>query len=127
MVEKVMVSCQIPQDWQEKIARLAAERKKEPSLIIYEAIAQYLGENVETTDSRLNALETDVAQLGTTVNTLQQRLHTAASIMTASYAASGRPPQKLQKEEPLADEDESEDEPDEILYGFLPPEERPFS
>ncbi len=120
MAEKAMVSCQIPQDWKAKIEHLAAERKKEPSQIIYEALAHYLGEDVNSNDSRLNALEAEVtmlrssiSQLELIVKELQQRSHVFSTSSNSSAASV----------EPLADEDFIE-EPDEILIDFLPPEER---
>lgn len=128
MVDQTMVSCQIPSDWKAKIDRLAAERKKEPNQIIHEALAQYLGEDAKIKDSRLNTLETEVkflrsliSQLDLTVKGLQQRSQTAI----ISEAASVQLSQTLQMQ-PNADEDDDsvEDEPDEILYDFLPPEER---
>lgn len=120
MAEKSIVSCQIPQDWKAKIEHLAAQRKKESSQIIFEALAQYLGEDVNTNDTRLNALETEVttlrasiSQLEGTIEKLQLR-SPVVSTFSNSAAASV---------ESLADGDFI-DEPDEILIDFLPPEER---
>ena len=128
MAEKAMVSCQIPQDWKAKIEHLAAERKKEPSQIIYEALAQYLGEDVNSNDSRLNALEAEVttlrgsiSQLELIVKELQQRSHVVSTSSNSSAASVGISP--IQSVQPFADEDFIE-EPDEILIDFLPPEER---
>ncbi|HAZ46400.1 MAG TPA: hypothetical protein DDW76_34050 [Cyanobacteria bacterium UBA11369] len=120
MAEKAMVSCQIPQDWKAKIEHLAAERKKDPSQIIYEALAHYLGEDVNRNDSRLNALEAEVTMLRSSISQLElivKELQQRSPLVPTwgnSAAASV---------EPLADEDFIE-EPDEILIDFLPPEER---
>lgn len=120
MTEKVTVSCQIPSNWKQKIERLAAERKKQSHQIIYEALAQYLGENIETTDNRLLALETELTQLRqeiTNLNTTVQQLQRRWSTTSASASA-------FQDVTVADDDDFIEDEPDEILYDFLPPEER---
>ena len=120
MAEKSIVSCQIPQNWKAKIEHLAAERKKDPSQIIFEALAQYLGENVNTNDTRLNALEAEVTTLRASLSQLERivkELQMRSPLVPTwgnSAAASV---------EPLADEDFIE-EPDEILIDFLPPEER---
>jgi len=121
MLEKVTVSSQVPPEWKAKIERLAADRKKTPNEIIYEAIAQYLGEDVKTNDSRLNILETDVSmlqrqvgELNLTIKSLRQRLLVSATSTISIVETTSN-----------EDEDFIEDEPDEILYSFLPPEERP--
>jgi predicted transcriptional regulator len=121
MTEKSIVSCQIPQDWKVKIEHLAAERKKEPSQIIYEALAQYLGEDVNRNDSRLNALEAEVtalrgsiSQLELIVKELQQRSHLVSTWSNSSAASV----------QPFTDEEFIEEEPDEISIDFLPLEER---
>ncbi|MFB2835950.1 hypothetical protein [Floridanema evergladense] len=116
MEEKVKVSCKIPQEWEAKIELLAKERKTQPSKIIYEALAQYLGENANTDDSRLNALEVEVTML-------------KRQIAELTILVRNRQPNSLTKlpEVPANVEDDHdfiEDEPDEILYDFLPPEER---
>jgi predicted transcriptional regulator len=72
MAEKSIVSCQIPQDWKAKIDHLATERKKEPNQIIFEALAQYLGEDVNRNDTRLNALEAEVTTLRTSISQLER-------------------------------------------------------
>lgn len=134
MSEDVMVSCQIPQDWKRQIEQIAAQRKKKSAQIIYEAIAQYLGEDIQTVDNRLLALEKEmptlqkeITQLNTTVKNLQEKLQAAASMLTISYPASvNLPPKVQQSSQPNHDNDDDfpEDEPDEILYGFLEPEDR---
>ncbi|HAX74399.1 MAG TPA: hypothetical protein DCY88_00815 [Cyanobacteria bacterium UBA11372] len=120
MTEKSIVSCQIPQDWKAKIEHLAKERKKEPSQIIFEALAQYLGEDVNKNDSRLNALEAEVTTLRASISQLEgivKELQMRSPLVpTWSNSAAT-------SVEPLADEDFIE-EPDEILIDFLPPEER---
>lgn len=130
MSDEVMVNYQIPQDWQAKIKRLAAERKKEPRQIIDEALAQYLGEAINTSDIRLNALETEVSmlrgqlsQLEITVRNLQQQLLAAVSTIDRSDTVVRRS-QVFQEVQMDDDDDFGDDEPDEILYDFLPPEER---
>lgn len=116
MGEKIKVGCKIPQEWQEKIALLAKERKTEPNKIIYEALGQYLGENANTDDSRLNILEVELTMLKRQVAEL-------------AILLKNRQPSSLgmsMKVQPNVEEDDDfvEDEPDEILYDFLPPEER---
>lgn len=122
MTEEVQLICQIPKNWKQKIERLASERKKQPNHIISEAIAQYLGEDIQTTDNRLLALETEltklrieIAGLNTTVQYLQRQGMVAPTLINP-----------LQRDVRVIDDDEDflEDEPDEILYDFLPPEER---
>lgn len=127
MTEKVTVNCQIPQNWKSKIERLAAERKKEVSQIIYEALAQYLGEDVEASNTRLLTLQAEVivlqkqlAELNTTVKKMQQQLLVTTSPLSISHPYA----QNFKQFSPPEDEDLIEDEPDEILYDFLPPEER---
>lgn len=132
MEPEITVSCQVPIDWKEKIDRLAAERKKEPQQVIYEALALYLGEDARTTDKRFLVLETELTilqkeqmQLSTTVKNLQQKLQAAASMIGVPDSvlpilpctAKASPVQTI-------DDDDYEDEPDEILYDFLPPELR---
>lgn len=126
MPENSMVSCPIPLDWQAKIEVLATQRRKSPEEIVYEAIAHYLGENALTSDNRLSALEVEVsslhglvAELSSTVKDLQQGLVTAASSISVAETKTVNPTQVLQKVDPDLDED-IEDEPDEILYDFLP-------
>ena len=120
MTEKSIVSCQIPQDWKAKIEHLAKERKKEPSQIIFEALAQYLGEDVNKNDSRLNALEAEVTTLRASISQLEgivKELQMRSPLVpTWSNSAAT-------SVEQWADEDFIE-EPDEILIDFLPPEER---
>ena len=120
MAEKSIVSCQIPQDWKAKIEHLAKERKKEPSQIIFEALAQYLGEDVNKNDSRLNALEAEVTTLRASISQLEgivKELQMRSPLVpTWSNSAAT-------SVEQWADEDFIE-EPDEILIDFLPPEER---
>ncbi|MFB2893736.1 hypothetical protein ACE1CI_12560 [Aerosakkonemataceae cyanobacterium BLCC-F50] len=116
MGEKVRVGCKVPQEWLAKIELLAKERKTEPSKIIYEALAQYLGENANTDDSRLNALEVEVTML-------------KRQLAELTILVKNRQPSSLAilpEVQPNADDDDDfvEDEPDEILYDFLPPEER---
>ena len=127
MTETVTVNCQIPQTWKAKIQRLAAERKKELTDIIYEALAQYLGEDVEATNTRLLTLQAEVlmlqkqvAELSTTVKKVQQQLLVPTSPLSISHPYTHKP-----NEITLSEADDLiEDEPDEILYDFLPPEER---
>jgi predicted transcriptional regulator len=129
MTEKAIVSCQIPQDWKVKIEHLATERKKEPSQIIYEALAQYLGQEVNRNESRLNTLEAEIttlrgsiSQLELIVKHLQQRSHVVAAGSNSSTVSVN--PSPIQSVQPFIDDDLMEDEPDEILIDFLPPEQR---
>ncbi|MFB2970095.1 hypothetical protein ACE1CD_14055 [Aerosakkonema sp. BLCC-F183] len=131
MSENVMVNCQIPQDWKRQIEQIAAQRKKQSAQIIYEAIAQYLGEDIQTVDNRLLALEKEmptlqkeITQLNATVKSLQERLHAATSTIAISDPASVNLIKKVQQEYIYSDENFPDDEPDEILYGFLEPEDR---
>jgi hypothetical protein len=116
MGEKIKVGCKIPQEWQAKIELLAKERKIEPNKIIYEALGQYLGENANTDDSRLNALEVEVTMLK------RQLAELTILVKNRQSISSGMLPEV----QPNAEDDDDfiEDEPDEILYDFLPPEER---
>ena len=116
MEEKVKVSCKIPQEWQAKIELLAKERKTQPNKIIYEALGQYLGENANTDDSRINVLEVEVTMLKRQVAEL--------TILVRNRQPSSLA--KLPEVQPNVEDDDDfiEDEPDEILYDFLPPEER---
>ncbi|MBE9227545.1 hypothetical protein IQ264_19125 [Phormidium sp. LEGE 05292] len=116
MGEKVKVSCKIPQEWQAKIELLAKERKTQPSKIFYEALGQYLGENANTDDSRLNVLEVEVTMLK------RQLAELTIVVKNRQSSSLGM----VEKFQPNTDEDDDfiEDEPDEILYDFLPPEER---
>ncbi|MFB2936383.1 hypothetical protein ACE1B6_14125 [Aerosakkonemataceae cyanobacterium BLCC-F154] len=116
MGEKIKVSCKIPQEWEAKIELLAKERKTQTSKIIYEALAQYLGENANTDDSRLNALEVEVTML--------KRQLAELTILIKNQQPNSLV--KLPKVQTNVDDDDDfiEDEPDEILYDFLPPEER---
>lgn len=116
MGEKVKINCKIPQEWQAKIELLAKERKTQPSKIIYEALGRYLGENANTDDSRLNILEVEVTMLKRQVAELvilvKNRQISSLSMVTKA------------QQNAEDDDDFIEDEPDEILYDFLPPEER---
>lgn len=116
MGEKIKVGCKIPQEWQAKIELLAKERKTEPNKIIYEALGRYLGENANTDDSRLNALEVEVTMLKRQVAEL------VMVVKNRPTNSLGKFPEVQQNVED--DDDFIEDEPDEILYDFLPPEER---
>jgi len=116
MGEKIKVGCKIPQEWQAKIELLAKERKTEPSKIIYEALGRYLGENANTDDSRLNALEVEVTMLKRQVSELVILVKNRPTSSLGMFA-------EVQQNDD-DDDDFIEDEPDEILYDFLPPEER---
>lgn len=105
-----------PPSWQEKIKTIAACRNQTSETIVREALAQYLGES--TQQSRLQTVETEVQHLQRTVQDLQQRLQQAASVISFSSP--------LPTTSGTDEEDALEDEPDEILYDFLPPEERPY-
>lgn len=122
MQEKSKVSCEIPQKWRGKIERLAAERNIHQSQIIYEALAQYLGENANTNESLLNALEAEITILKRQVAGVTMLV---TGLQKRSFGTNP-PLEKLAQVQPRADEDDDyiEDEPDEILYDFLPPEER---
>ncbi|MDB9312825.1 hypothetical protein PN462_06905 [Spirulina sp. CS-785/01] len=85
----------------------------------YEAIAQYLGETVESSETRLASLET---QMATLQKTLSQLNLTVASLQKQLITPT--PPQPSPQGKPQPDAELLEDEPDEILYDFLPPEER---
>ena len=130
MSENPKVSCQVPPDWKAKIEGLAVLRGKTPEEIIYEALGQYLGEEQSTNENRFNNLEVEVSSLNTniasltsTVKDLQQRLVTAASIISIPETNSITPQQRLSNINSLYQED-LEDEPDEILYEFLDPKDR---
>jgi hypothetical protein len=116
MAEKIKIGCKIPQEWQAKIELLAKERKTVPNKIIYEALGQYLGENANTDDSRLNILEVEVTMLK------RQLAELTVLVKNRQPSSLG----KLVQVQSNTDEDDDfiEDEPDEILYDFLPPEER---
>lgn len=104
-----------PQSWQKKIEEIAARRNRTSEEVVHEALAQYLGERTSTLHHRLQAVETDIQQLRATIQDLQQRLQQAATVMT--FPISSPTPSTT------SDEDEElEDEPDEVLYDFLPPE-----
>lgn len=120
MVERSIVSCQIPQDWKAKIEQLAALRKQDPSQILFEALAQYLGEDVNTNDTRLNALETEVTALRASISQLEG---TVKELQLRSPLVPTWNNSTVASVESFADE-EFLDEPDEILIDFLPPEER---
>ncbi|AFZ14564.1 hypothetical protein Cri9333_3754 [Crinalium epipsammum PCC 9333] len=130
MSENPQVSCQVPPDWKAKIQHLAVLRGKTPEEIIYEALGQYLGEEQSTNETRFNTLEVEVSSLNTniasltsTVKDLQQRLVTAASIISIPETNSIPAPKMIQNINSLYQED-LEDEPDEILYEFLDPKDR---
>ncbi|HEY9690954.1 MAG TPA: hypothetical protein V6D15_01990 [Oculatellaceae cyanobacterium] len=130
MSENPQVSCQVPPNWKAKIERLAVLRGKTPQEIIYEALGQYLGEEQSTNETRFNTLEVEVSSLNTniasltcTVKDLQQRLVTAASIISIPETKSITPQQRLPNVNSLYQED-LEDEPDEILYEFIDPKDR---
>lgn len=116
MGEKVKINFKIPQEWQTKIELLAKERKTEANKIIYEALGRYLGENTNTDDSRLNVLEVEVTMLKRQVAEL------VLLVKNRPTNSLGKFPEVQQNIED--DDDFIEDEPDEILYDFLPPEER---
>lgn len=116
MGEKIKVGCKIPQEWLAKIELLAKERKTEPNKIIYEALGRYLGENANTDDSRLNILEVELTMLKRQVAEL------TILVKNRQLSPLGMSPEVQPNVED--DDDFIEDEPDEILYDFLPPEER---
>ncbi|MGA9379080.1 MAG: hypothetical protein WBV73_09955 [Phormidium sp.] len=126
MEEKVKVSCKIPQEWQAKIELLATERNTQPSKIIYEALGQYLGKNANTDDSRINVLEVEVTMLKRQVAELAMLKRQIAELTMLANSWQSKPLRKSVEVRLNADEDDDliEDEPDEILYDFLPPEER---
>lgn len=130
MTEKTTLTCQVPLTWKEKIERIAAARNKQNEEILQEAIAQYLGEDILNNENRLVALQAEVfnqqkelVQLGTTVKNLQQRLQAAATMISIPDPVSLVSPPKIAPVQ-SDDDDLIEDEPDEILYAFLPPELR---
>jgi hypothetical protein len=113
MSDKLLTN--FPQPWQEKIREIAACRNRTSEEIVHEALAQYLGEPTSTLPPRLRAVEIEVQQLQTIIQDLQQRLQQAATVIT--FPPSPQTPLATSDED-----DELEDEPDEILYDFLPPE-----
>lgn len=129
MVDQSRISCDVPSQWKIKMEEIAAARNKTSEEILSDAIALYLGEDIEITSTRIKLLEAEVstlrqnmAQLTATVNDLQQRLTTAASIMSVSSS-----PLKITA--PVSETtpsfyEEMEDEPDEILYDFLESEQK---
>ena len=130
MSENPQVSCQVPPDWKAKIQHLAVLRGKTPEEIIYEALGQYLGEEQSSHENRFHTLEVEVSSLNTniasltsTVKDLQQRLATAASIISIPETNSITAPKMLLNVNSMYQED-LEDEPDEILYEFLDPKDR---
>lgn len=130
MSSKITVNCKIPSDWKKKIKRLAAERSQSSEEIIYEAIASYLGETTSKTNSRIDTLEKEVsllhstiAQLSSSIKKLQQQAIAAASTNNL-YSTSATERQRTIAALEFDEDDGVEDEPDEILYDFLPPEER---
>ena len=127
MIDNSSLSYQIPAVWQAKIERLATERNKSPEAIVDEAIALYLGESPEDSNSRLNLLEQEVATLRSTltvliatVKGLQQR--SLSKLPTSNFLRTDSTPQSLNSQQAQFFDEETEDEPDEILYGFLQPE-----
>ncbi len=131
MTEKATFTCQIPLAWKEKIEQIAATRNKRNEEIVQEAIAQYLGEDILNNENRLVALQAEVNtqqkelnQLSTTVKNLQQRLQAAATMISIPDPVSVVSPPKIAPVQLDDDDDLIEDEPDEILYDFLPPELR---
>ena len=131
MENNTVVSCEIPNHWQVKLDDLGNARGKSTSQIVYEAIALYLGEDVSTLDNRLIAMEEEVSrlntsleQLGSTVQNLQQKLVTAASIIGVT-GTNSLGTNKVVESAPNPDEEVWDDEPDEILYDFLEPGQTP--
>ena len=132
MENKTVVNCEIPNHWQAKLDELGNARGKSTSQIVYEAIAIYLGEDVSTLDDRLIAMEEEVSRLNTsleqltsTVQNLQQKLVTAASIIGAVETNSLGNNYQLVESSSNSDEEAWDDEPDEILYDFLEPGQTP--
>ncbi|NEO26742.1 MAG: hypothetical protein F6K03_07555 [Kamptonema sp. SIO4C4] len=108
----------VPSQWRSKLEQLAKTRNTTVDRIGYEAIAQYLGETVESSETRLASLETQMSSLQKTLSQLNLTVASLQNqLITSSPASSPQPP-------PDADTELLEDEPDEILYDFLPPEER---
>ena len=123
MNHKVILQCQIEQTWQNKIAKIAADRNTSPEDIATEAIALYLGELTTHSHDRLLALEEEVAvlkqmlsQFNTTITLLQQQqLNTNLKENPPSISPLSMPQPLLEN----ASDEDIEDEPDEILYDFL--------
>ena len=132
MENKTVVNCEIPNHWQAKLDELGNARSKSTSQIVYEAIAIYLGEDVSTLDNRLIAMEEEVSRLNTsleqltsTVQNLQQKLVTAASIIGVVETNSLGKNYQVVESSSNSDEEPWDDEPDEILYDFLEPGQTP--
>jgi predicted DNA-binding protein len=122
--QQVVMSCRVSQTWQQKIEKIATDRNKSSAEIMTEAIALYLGEVGANSSDRLLALEGDVAvlkqmlsQFQTTLMLLQQQLNPNLTPNLTLPSSVSQP----FFENAIAEEEDWEDEPDEILYDFLEP------
>lgn len=144
------VGCEIPQDWKVKIDTIAAQTGRTSDQVVYEAIARYLQQQdlqqqdlqrqasgnddlLQPLVSRLESLEQEavvarealaqVQRLSVKLEQLERAIaFSSPAIATLSNVPINSSPIAAH---PIDNEsDEIEDEPDEILWDFLEPEQR---
>ena len=142
MTEHPRIKCAIPQSWQTALEALAQQTGRSVEQVVSEAIAQYISSNLNLDTTKAAALSKQSAAQAEALTQMQSQIHRLenrlaktdlAMMQTAALAvrvmaieqtlqrsqmpntpaeATLQPPE----EEP---EGEFEDEPDEILVGFL--------
>ncbi len=123
MDKLVKIAVKIPKDWHKKIQKLALAQNQSVEAMLRQAIGVSLeAVEIDTTDyptdvftNRLTALEKEIGELKQTVN----RLITITTWLKEQEFARSTPPSSSSSIQVPIDED-VEDEPDEILYDFLP-------
>ncbi|MGB0562280.1 MAG: hypothetical protein ACPGVO_10800 [Spirulinaceae cyanobacterium] len=132
MPDIATVQVSMPIAWLSQLQQLAQQRDRATSDLLQEAIAQYLGVPLPQREERLHQLEAEMvaikrqlAGLNRQLSQGQQPTTVRAEILEVSGDRPAAPENWVDNgpnDEP--DHYETDDEPDEILYDFLPPEER---
>lgn len=132
MQNSATVQLQLPIAWLTKIQHLAEQRERSSEEVLQGAIAQYLGVPLPDQESRITQLEADIRalnrqirQLSTTLSQIQLSA-IDTTVASSPIDAADMDTVETVRSQPSGNwiDDDTDDEPDEVLYDFLPPEER---
>ncbi|MEM8637489.1 MAG: hypothetical protein AAGG51_01535 [Cyanobacteria bacterium P01_G01_bin.54] len=128
MPDLATVQVSVPIAWLSQLQQLAQQRDRATPDLLQEAIAQYLGVPLPQREERLHQLEAEMRQLKgqlAGLNRQLSQLQRPSPIMPdASVAIASGNGQGEIIAQPPEPENWIDDEPDEVLYDFLPLEER---
>lgn len=125
MTDYVAVNCQIPSPWLDKLESVATIRNQSLSVVVQDAIAQYLGESNLTTNKDVEDLRVQILTLQQQFDNLKAHVEVKDKQLLTLATINQIKPQLLPHlPTAISDEEVYEDEPDEVLYDFLEPEYR---